>query len=862
MKAKLFATILIFTLKGLTVNGQNYQWAKSIGSVGTDYGRSIAVDGSGNTYITGHFSDTADFDPGAGAANLISDGATDIFFAKYDANGNYIFAKSMGSAVIDAGNSIIVDGSGNVIIAGHFSDTVDFDPGAGIANLISTGLSDLFFAKYDANGNYIFAKSMGSANYDEIKRMAIDTNGNIYITGYILGAADFDPGAGTAILTPVGPSANFFAKYDASGNYIYAKSISASQSYGITTDHSGNIFITGTFTDTVDFDPGAGAANLVSVGDNDIFFAKYDASGNYIFAKSMGGIAHDYSYSIAVDDSFNIYLTGSFQGTTDFDPGAGTANLSPVGINDIFFAKYDNNGNYIYAKNIGSVSSDIGYSIAVDNIGNTYITGTHRDTADFDPGSGTAKLVAVGNYDIFFAHYDGSGNYIFAKSIGSASNDIGLSIAIGGNHSIFISGYFTGAADFNPDTGTALLTHVGLEDIFLAKYEYECNNNSSSSQTITACNSYLWNNNAYTVSGTYMDTIPNSAGCDSVMTLNLTINNSSSSSQTAAACYNYVWNGNNYNVSGTYIDTIPNAVGCDSMMTLNLTINNSSSSSQTVAACYNYAWNGNNYNASGTYIDTIPNAAGCDSVMILNLTINTADTSVIVSDSSLTANVTGAGYQWLDCGNGFAAIPGEMNQTYSPTVNGNYAVMITQSGCTDTSACYDFTLPCPLIFLTFSVTNATPGLNDGAVKVNASGGQPPYLYSLDSVNFQFSSTFAGLDTGTYQVYLTDSNGCTAKGTFIVDPAVSTHVLNPEDDIKFFPNPFSDELTIKIPSSGGDNTCLRIIDVLGKIIYTDCSIKRMEDALVINPSIPEGIYFLEIAYDNNTNVYKIARAKSN
>ncbi|HRF19893.1 MAG TPA: SBBP repeat-containing protein, partial [Chitinophagaceae bacterium] len=108
-------------------------------------------------------------------------------------------------------------------------------------------------------------------------------------------------------------------------------------------------YIIGEFRASADFDPGAGTVNLTSAGGSDIFFAKYDASGNYVYAKRLGGTAEDVGFGIAVDGSGNVYVTGYFIGTGDFDPGAGTANLISSGIQDIFFAKYDASGNYVYA---------------------------------------------------------------------------------------------------------------------------------------------------------------------------------------------------------------------------------------------------------------------------------------------------------------------------------------------------------------------------------------------------------------------------------------------------------------------------------------------------------------------------------
>ncbi|MBI4648818.1 MAG: T9SS type A sorting domain-containing protein, partial [Bacteroidia bacterium] len=235
-------------------------------------------------------------------------------------------------------------------------------------------------------------------------------------------------------------------------------------------DGTSNCYITGYFKGTADFDPGIETVNLTSVGNEDIFFAKYDANGNYLWAKSIGGTSSNHGSSIAIDGTGNCYITGYFRGTTDFDPGAGTANLTPVDSSDIFFARYDVNGNYLWAKSIGSTSMDFGISIAVDSIGNCYITGFFRVTTDFDPGTGTVNLTSIGNWDIFFAKYDANGNYLWAKNIGSSYGDGGYSIAVDDTGNIYLTGYFQSTADFNPGAGTANLTSVGYKDIFFAKY--------------------------------------------------------------------------------------------------------------------------------------------------------------------------------------------------------------------------------------------------------------------------------------------------------------------------------------------------------------------------------------------------------
>ena len=219
---------------------------------------------------------------------------------------------------------------------------------------------------------------------------------------------------------------------------------------------------------------------------------------------------------------------------------------------------------------------------------------------------------------------------------------------------------------------------------------YDCNTRSSFS--ITACDSFTVpsGNKTYTTSGIYMDTIPNTGGCDSIMTITLTINYSSKSSFSITACDSYtVPSGDEtYTVSGTYMDTIPNTAGCDSVMTITVTINNSKTSfSITVCDSFTVPSGDETYTVSGTYMDTIPNMAGCDSVMTITVTINTVDTMVTDSSPTLMAHAIDATYQWLNCDSGYAVIPGETGQSFTATANGSYAVEITQNGCTDTSAC-------------------------------------------------------------------------------------------------------------------------------------------------------------------------------
>ncbi len=220
------------------------------------------------------------------------------------------------------------------------------------------------------------------------------------------------------------------------------------------------------------------------------------------------------------------------------------------------------------------------------------------------------------------------------------------------------------------------------------------NNSSTGSQTLSRCGSYTWpaNGQTYTTSGVRTATLTNSVGCDSVVTLNLTINQGTTGSQTVSSCNAYTWpaNGQTYTTSGVRTATLTNSVGCDSVVTLNLTINQGTTGSQTVSSCNAYTWsaNGQTYTTSGVRTATLTNSVGCDSVVTLNLTINATPVATISqAGTNLTASPAGASYQWIDCGNGDVAIPGATSQSFPITQNGNFAVIVTINGCSDTSAC-------------------------------------------------------------------------------------------------------------------------------------------------------------------------------
>jgi len=335
---------------------------------------------------------------------------SDVFVLKLDASGNYVWVKSFSGNNSNKGNALAIDASGYVYITGDFYGIVDFDPGAGVQNLQAVASDifisklnadgDYVWAKSLASpGNF---GNDGSA-------IAADASGHVYLTGFFTGATDFDPGAGTVTLTPQTPQDVYYLKLDSSGNYIWAKQISGNPTLftsGIAVNRDGtSVYATGWFKGTVDFDPAAtGTQTLTSAGAEDVFITRLDSSGTYKWATRLGDVDSDFPSGIVVDQLNNLYTTGTFTGTVQADPGNTANNLTSNGDGDIYLLKLDAMGSYVWATHFGAAGYDAGAAIALANVDNVYLAGIFQGTVDFDPGADTHNLTA-GTTGGFVVHF-------------------------------------------------------------------------------------------------------------------------------------------------------------------------------------------------------------------------------------------------------------------------------------------------------------------------------------------------------------------------------------------------------------------------------------------------------------------------
>ncbi len=690
------------------------------------------------------------------------------------------------SRIIRAGKS------GNIYIAGSFADTIDFDPGSGsalamprnfyrVGSFFATFSRDIFVAKYDKQGNFIWLKQFSSM-YNQRRPyvwgaaalgMVLDSLENIYLSGCYEGdTLHFEPSQPGSTLNISGSDA-FAAKLDSSGNPLWAKTLA--YSYNADVDFNAKVAI------AID-------------KQNDIYvthggkITKLSNTGTLIWNKEVGATASICNInSLVVDDQLNIYAAGNFRGTSDFDPGSGTTTLASVAqsspTQDIFILKIGNTGNLYWAHRIGGNNNDIVQSIDIDQQGNCYVTGAIEGPVDMDPGAGSTILghSSANNTSSFILKLSTNGIFQWANSIVSVSGNGYLSRNCGQqivykDNFIYATGSFKGIdVNFNPiDT-----QYVYSSGSFMSAYVLQMDTLGKirwvypiiSSRRDIGYSIYIdEHDNIFSTGKTDEHSYYiNKLTCRSFQTLSET------------RCDSFVLNGNTYKQSGLYIDTLVNANGCDSIVTLNLEINGNYLYLED-EGCDSFTLNGIVYKTSGEYEQTYPNVYGCDSTVKLSLTINTIVPTITNEGGTLKANTPDGSYQWIDCNTVSSSnvIEGATGREYVPEVSGRYAVIITLGSCKDTSECVTW--------------------------------QTSHTKDLEN--------------------------------------------EPNQDINVFPNPAGNQITL-ISNSTFNSAFVRIIDIQGKILIKQENISTNQVSLDLS-RLSNGLYFIEVIQDRKVSRIKIVK----
>ncbi len=347
-------------------------WSESFGDEFDDWGRAIATDEAGYFIVTGHFAGTANF----GGGDLTSAGGADIFVAKFGPAGNHVWSRRFGGSYSDVGYGIAIDGAGNVVVTGHFQDTVDFGGGPLESD---DGSFDIFVAKFDPTGAHLWSQRFGGPDADRGRDIAVDGAGNVLVTGEFRNTVSF----GGDLLSSAGSYDVFVAKYNANGYHLWSSAFGGTGSdrgYAIATDGT-NCLVAGCFQDMVDF----GGGTLTSAGGDDIFLAKYNPIGGHLWSQRFGDELVDggdvKGPDIAVDGVGSILLTGGFRGTVDFGGGP----LESTGEWDMFITKRDGaTGGHLWSQSFeGGAGWEDPHGIAVDGVGNIVATGAFEGWVNF-----------------------------------------------------------------------------------------------------------------------------------------------------------------------------------------------------------------------------------------------------------------------------------------------------------------------------------------------------------------------------------------------------------------------------------------------------------------------------------------------
>jgi hypothetical protein len=373
-----------------------YAWTYTAGGLDSDAAAGVCADVNGHVFVGGTFQGTVDFDPTNATDARTAIGDNNVFVVRLAADGAYLSVLTFGQGNGSAGaTGIALDGLGNTVVVGSFFGTADFDPSPAEDLHTATPVSrDIFVTKLAPDGTYLWTGTMGGTGYDRGTGIAVDSDGNIFVTGTFRGTADFDPGPGVDEHSAIAPFEDvFITKLHPDGSYGWTRTYDPGlgvQGGPIAVDADGAAVITGAFMGTVDLDPTEGVDIRSSLLDTeDIFVTKIHGDGSYAWTHTVGGPYIDRGHGVAVDPGRNVYATGEFWETVDFDPGPLVDLHTSAGNEDIFVTMLSSDGSYQWARTLGGSSLDHGQHATADANGGVIAVGTFRSYdfgVDFDPG--------------------------------------------------------------------------------------------------------------------------------------------------------------------------------------------------------------------------------------------------------------------------------------------------------------------------------------------------------------------------------------------------------------------------------------------------------------------------------------------
>ncbi len=453
-------------------------WVQTWGGEGTDSGNSVAVDSLSNIYSAGQFSGTVDFDPGVGTEQFAAEHGA--YVTKFASDGVFEWAKvwatENGSSASARG--VTVDGCGYTYVTGSFDGTIDFDPGPGTD--MRSGMNNIYLLQLDPNGSLEWARTWGSSGMDSGVGVQATQDGYVYLAGAFTGMVDFDPGSGNDFHTSNGGGDIFLARFNAGGLFQWARTWGGTGlldlGEGVAVNEYGAVYVSGAFSEEVDFDPSTSVCKITSNGAQDCFISAFDTSGNFAWATAWGGSDDDAAHTVGAPCTGLAVVAGEFRGAVDFDPGPGDDTHDPPGYLSSFVSVFSWEGEFMKCTAWGATpepppsSCEPVTGLGVDTTGNLYVAGYFSGEVDFDPGGTSEIHEAVGGWDGFLSKFDSSGGHLWTQTWGGLDDDRGLGVAVAKNGSIYVTGFFRDKVDFNPGAEQDIRVSSGDSDVYLIKY--------------------------------------------------------------------------------------------------------------------------------------------------------------------------------------------------------------------------------------------------------------------------------------------------------------------------------------------------------------------------------------------------------
>ncbi len=382
-----------------------FELVKTWGGSGDDTASLVSSDGLGGLVASGRFSNTVDLDPDVGTVFATSSGGYDMYLSRFDTDGVLEWSGVWGSTGSDVGAFVVPTFSDAVYVMSNFAGVIDFDPGVDTAFATSSGGFDMALSRFNSDGIFEWVKTWGGTGNEILggsSSVGLDGVGGVYVLGNFSGTVDFDPSVSTTYATSSGSADAFVSKFDSDGTFEWVKTWGGTGSdgaRGVFFDDEDNIYMIGSFANTVDFDPSAGTAYATSSGNADASLSKFDSEGTFEWVKAWGGTGNEFVENGAVNEG-DVYVFGSFANTVDFDPSASTAFATSNGSDDAFVSRFNSEGTFEWVKTWGGTSSDTSKHMNFLD-GKAFISGTFQNTADFDFSLGTENRTSAGSGDVY-----------------------------------------------------------------------------------------------------------------------------------------------------------------------------------------------------------------------------------------------------------------------------------------------------------------------------------------------------------------------------------------------------------------------------------------------------------------------------